>query len=461
MKKRIYIFTGGTINKVSPHFALSAPAYGTVGCEIYERLQNQDDYDVILMPTAMAFSVFQYYGDSSEMRQQYNSVCSASGVRWIETNDDLSKVIDHLKTRKDTRCIIMSCAVADFKVTSIEQRNNNPYPAPMEEQSLGFVSVKNGYANQRLESSIDHRLEITADEKIIKGIRSVRKDIFLVSFKATYDQPFAKLYEKALSQVKSTSSNLVFANDIERKINAIVTPEEYPYPANTREEALDLLCEMTLQRLNLHFERTSLEEGRPAFLKELCNEGKVPENFLEVLSACIDGEAFKPFNGRTAGHFGCKVEGEAFQRISSIRKVNHNHVFEEGMAKIFVGENGEITAQGGKPSVGEHTQQMIYDRLGDKVHSIIHFHCPLREDADNNIPIREQAPFECGSMECSVNCIEGMSEIFEGLWAVHLKGHGPNVAFHKNVDPDKIFEFILDNWDLKKSVSDQVLEELK
>ena len=139
-----------------------------------------------------------------------------------------------------------------------------------------------------------------------------------------------------------------------------------------------------------------------------------------------------------------------FDRISSIRKVDHNEIFQNGMAKIYRKEDGAIVAEGGKPSVGEHTQQMIYDELGDNAHSIVHFHSPIRKNI-THLPFdtRSQKPFECGSNECGINTATGMKNVgIEGIYAVHLENHGPNIAFHKDVDPNKVIEFINLYWDL-------------
>ena len=137
-------------------------------------------------------------------------------------------------------------------------------------------------------------------------------------------------------------------------------------------------------------------------------------------------------------------------RLCSRRKVNHNDIYEKGNGLgVIYGKDskGNIIATGGKPSVGEHTQDLIYEKLGDEVHSIVHFHFPLRGDS-GVITVAEQKPFECGSNECGDNTATNMREIFPGLYAVHLKGHGPNIAFHKDVQTEDIIQFIEDFWDL-------------
>lgn len=453
MKKKIYIFTGGTINRVAPHFAVCAPAYGNVGVDMYRYLVDQEKYEVILMPTAMAFSAFMHYGDVG-LQLRYGDVCKAAGVDWIESNQDLYKVVEYLKEQEDTRCIIMSSAVTDYKASHAEFSDSNPY----EYRILDRKTAKDGYFKERFNSSLDLKLYLSSDEKIIDTIRSERKDIFLVSFKATAGLPFSETYNKGLAQLKRSSSNLVFANDIVNKENMVITPEEYPYKYDSRGEAVEGLCDMILKRLDLTFNRTTLVEGERAVPLKLDEEGSIPDNFIPVLGRLIKHGAFKEFNGRTAGHFGCIVEGKDYQRISSVRKVNHNNVLSEGMSKIFIAPDGDIAVMGGKASVGEHTQQAIYDALGDKVHSIVHFHCPPSKQFLNSIPVREQFSFECGSNECGMNTVSGMKEIIKGVWVVHLENHGPNIAFCKDVDPEKLFSFIQFNWDLSKKVAYQVEE---
>lgn len=440
MKKKIYIFAGGTLNQVAPHLALAAPAFGTVGIQLQgllqEHLENEhnENYEVIILPTAMALGNVMNQVVWEEFVKQAESVYQEAGLKGIgglRTNQDMMKVVDLLVSRKDTRCIIMSSAVCDFHVSHI---GNKELP-------------KNGIYPERLDSSYNWSLDLEQSEKIIDRIRKERKDIFLVSFKATYDQPNA-LYNKALSQLKRSSSNLVFGNDIYTKRNIIVTPEEYPYEYKGRIAALYALSDMIVKRLDLSFDRTIMRPDEElADINELQQAGAIPSNFAPVLQHAITFGAFKPFKQKTTGHFGCVVEGQDFQRISSVRKVNHNRVFQEGVAKIYINKN-LIEAGGARPSVGEHTQQQIYRELGDRVHSVIHFHCPLR-DPENFEARRLQFPYECGSVECGVNTTRGMQDFGDGIWAVHLDAHGPNIAFHRDTDPQKVIDFINTHWDLK------------
>lgn len=436
----VYIFLGGTFNPVAPHLALAAPAFGKVGVDIFElfleRIEENTEGSYshltpVLLPTSMAIGeVYERLGE--RYLHASANVFSEVGLTSMRTNEDVAKVVDFLIQQTSTRCIIMSSALCDFEASKI-----------------GNIDIPSGHVYyKRLESKHNWTIELSATEKIIDRIRKKRKDIFLVSFKATYNEP-ETLYAKALSQLKRTSSNLVFANDVGVKVNMVVTPEEYPYSYESRIAACYSLVDMTLMRLNLQFFRTIMRQGEEkADLKKLESKKSIPDNFIPVLSYLISQNAYKEFMDKTTGHFGCIVEGEDFHRISSVRKANHNRVLDEGVSKIYV-NSGAIEAGGAKPSVGEHTQQQIYEHLKGKVHSIVHFHCPLK-NADNFHAVRNQFFYECGSYECGTNTIKGLVEFEPGIWAVHLQQHGPNIAFHKDVDSNKIISFIEKFWDLSK-----------
>lgn len=454
MKKKIYIITGGTMVHVSPHFSLCAPAYGKVGDDISESLSGEildkgliEKYEVHVLPTKMAEgSVGEY-----DCYRNYQDIYSSAGLSKLETNDDLSKLVDYLLSLEDTRCIVMAAAVCDFEPSVIA--------TIVDSGMVDNPVFKFGKDQKRLSSSECYSLDIKPSEKIVSKIRKSRKDVFLVSFKTTAGVGRDETYRRGLENLKKNSSNLVFANDIKDGINMVITPEEFPYEEPTREKAIETLAEMIISRLELTFNRTELVGGEPADIQALADGGNIPENFVAVMKHLIANNAFKTFRGKTSGHFGCKVDGMPFDRISSIRKVNHNNIFQDGVAKIFR-KDGVIVAEGGKPSVGEHTQQMIYDELGDNAHSIVHFHCPIREGI-SHVPFetREQKPFECGSNECAINCVSGIKKVEEGIWVVHLDNHGPNIAFSKTVNSSNVINFIEKYWDLSKKTGGILVED--
>ncbi|MDB4330457.1 hypothetical protein N9948_01915 [bacterium] len=455
MKQKIYVISGGTVQHVAPHFAVCAPAYGTVGGDLAGIINNYfythldpniaEKYEVFYLKTRMTgrhHSIFE------------EGILEQAGLKHLETNEDIDKLVDFLISKKDTRCIFMASALCDFKPffgTDIKDKGEN--------------IVAFGKSVPRLSSANNKVIEFEPTKKIIDKIRKERKDIFLVTFKTTAGATKEESYTKALSNLKRSSSNLVFVNDIREHHNAVVTPEEFPYWSNSREEALTNLIYMTMKRLELSFDRTVVLDPEMRFMISDWSDKsptKIPDNFKKIMEYLVERKAFKPFNGKTAGHFGCKILETGFAlehkgknlpaiRLCSRRKMDHNKIFDkgEGLGIIYgKDETGNILATGGKPSVGEHTQDMIYDKFGDKVHSIVHFHSPLKVEDHPKIPQESQKEFECGSRECGLNTRKGMRELFPGIYAVHLKGHGPNIAFSKEVDHQDIINFIENHWDL-------------
>lgn len=400
--KRVHIISGGTINKVRPHFALAAPAYGSVGRVLEKLAQEQfPTMDVILHQTRMA-----------------------GGRRNLETVEDVARLVEGLKDDPLTKVIIMSAAIADFE---------------------GTVNVPSG----RLKTSDgDLTMQLTPSKKIIDGIRNipnkggaVRKDIFLVSFKATAGATGQEQYESALHNLKRSSSNLVFANDVENHRMMVVTPEEARYHETTnRHEALRGLVEMTELRSHLTFTRSTVIAGEPVSW----SSSLVPDSLRKVVDHCIHGGAYKLFHGATVGHFAVKLDDTTF--LTSRRKTNFNRLDEIGLVRIETDGPDSVVAYGSKPSVGGQSQRSIF-KEHPGMDCIAHFHCPIREGS--SVPIVSQREFECGSHECGQNTSRGLSQ-FGAIKAVYLDQHGPNIVFPRDIDPQIVIDFIEANFDLTK-----------
>ena len=450
MSKKVYIIAGGTKNFVTAHLALSAPAYGSVGVQLYDHLSALlpiEEYDVYLVRTREAR---QEAENSTRMADKQLSSIGFNGH--LETNEDMARLIDKLVADPDTRGIVMAASICDVEPAML-------YSLDAEDSTVLTSFDKHA---QRLNPNGGLTLCLKPSEKLIDRIRKDRKDIFLVSFKNGTDKNGVHgqkaLYKAALTSLKRSSSNLVYGNGIVSgcAYNMIVTPEEFPYHYDTREEGIKALAKMTAARLNLTFNRTRISKDMHRFLikpKTPTWDAIAPRNFWPVLRHCVTHGAYKPGpTGATTGHFGCKTmkresEYEAI-RLSSVRKADHNKVAEEGLVPIFEDEQGEVCG-GVKPSVGETTQALIYKMLPD-VDSIIHFHCPLRDEANYglSLPIADQFQFECGSNECGMNTATNMAEVGDGIWVVHLRGHGPNIAWAHGVPYHEVIDVIEEHWDL-------------
>ena len=308
--KKIVILGGGTNTYISNHLALSAPAYGTTAIKLEEKFRqhSENKMDVNLYLTKMA------HPDCKDAP---------------DTPEDIEALVDKLVADPDTRVIIFNVAMVDFKPTSLFTLESNSYDAynPRE------ITDKFGKYSGRLNTSKlpEVCLELSVQDKIINKIRRERKDILLVGFKTTCGATKEEQYQKGLKLCKDASANIVFVNDvdkdrittlkskiiekeklesilkyqhsisinlstIEKEIqalqnNGLVTPEESSYWYNTRDEALDDLVQMVLDRSHLHFTRSTVVDS-----ETISWDSKlIPESFRVIFDYLRNAGAYKKF----------------------------------------------------------------------------------------------------------------------------------------------------------------------
>lgn len=453
MNKPIHIIGGGTVFHIRPHLALSAPAYGKAVRDIFEALY-QINYDGLV------------HSYTTKMAGNRHSIWTAhTGTedvepKNLETNEDVAALLDELIKDPAPKIIFLPAAMCDFDV----------------EHGHEFVvgaanRLDIGRALPRLSSQHKHSLALTPSGKVISRIRKFRKDIFLVGFKTTTGATPEQQFEAGLTLVKNASCNLVLANDLETRMNMVVTPEQAPHHVTyDRRTALAGLVKMAVSRSQGHFTRSEVVEGKfVGWTGEV-----VPESLRTVVDHCIKRGAYRPFMGKTVGHFAFKVPtgpGVAPQFITSRRGVNFNELEKVGMVAVMAEGDDKVVAIGGKPSVGGQSQRIIFAEHPD-LDCIVHFHCPLRPDAQltrveekfgigpTSISVRSQEAHECGSHECGKNTSDGLKMVLVNgqgtplMKAVMLDKHGPNIVFNKNVHPSKVIDFIERHWDLERQTSE-------
>jgi hypothetical protein len=431
--RRFYVITGGTSNYVAPHFALSAPAYGRVGKQIRDAVlsaleampSSYPNTQVSLIRTKMALGCADYSAAEKELFK-------AAGVPYLETNEDLEKVVDALVADPTTKGIIMAAAVCDWSPAELDGRQG--------------VTSEFGKRRPRLKANEDIALHLVPSEKIIQKIRKTRKDIFLVGFKATTGKTEQEQYIEGLRLLKGASCNLVFSNDLHERRNMVITPEEAKYVRKGREASLNDLVSMTLARSNLHFTRSHVIEGDPI----PWDSEKVPANLRKVVNHLVARGAYKPFNGKTVGHFATRgpKDGTIY---TSRRHSNFNNIESDGLLKIVASDDDNVVAFGGKPSVGGQSQRIIFKEHPD-VDCIVHAHVPLKPGYDRStIPSEPQKYRECGSHECGQATSDNLRPwpANQRIKAVMLEEHGPNICFSRDTDPDEVIRFIETRWDLE------------
>lgn len=402
MKKQIAIFGGGTVSWIRNHLALSAPAYGGTARRIANFCEAVwPEMDVVLYLTKMAN-------------------CDDAQSRILETNEDISKVIDEIVAGDLVKVVFFTCSVVDFK---------------------GSVNGISGLEEARLNSKEKYNIEIEPAEKLVSKFRTKRKDIFLVAFKQTHGATEDEQYIAGLNLCKSSSCNLVLANDTKTGLNMVVTPEEARYHVTkNRAEALTGLIKMTQLRSHLTFTRSTVVAGEPVSW----NSPEVPESLRAAVNFCIQAGAYKPFRGSTVGHFACKLKENEF--LTSIRRSNFNDIEKFGLVRVITDGPDTVLAYGAKPSVGGQSQRIIF-KDHPEYDCILHFHCPKLPNSE--VPVASQYEFECGSMACGENTSNNLKK-FGNLSAVYLDKHGPNIVFHRSIDPQEVIDFVKNNFDLSQ-----------
>lgn len=277
-----------------------------------------------------------------------------------------------------------------------------------------------------------------------------RKDLFLVGMSASKGAVGAEQYLQGLEFVKKNSANLALAFDYETGNGMIVAPEETNY-----DESRDLdsvvrgILEMTYMRSQLTFTRSTVIAGEPVDW----NSELVFPALREVVNYLIENGAYKPFLGVTAGHFAAKIDDNKF--LTSRRKTNFNNLNSTGLVEVTTDGPDKVVAIGGKPSVGGQSQRIVFEE-GPERDCIVHFHCPPKPGS--NVPVVSQREFECGSHECGQNTANGLAMLEDGIEAVHLDNHGPNIVFNHNIDPQKVIGFIDKNFDLTRKTGGYQLQ---
>ena len=435
---KIHIIGGGTVVHVRPHLALSAPSYGKTARYLHE-----------------AIEALWYKGRNQRGELLFDDVklhlSQMAGGESFETNDELKRLLTWIKKSGEKSIVFLTASVCDF------------------EPDNGFVA---GKAQPRLKTKDGgFDLPLRPSEKLVQLIRSrhtdnPRKDIFLVAFKTTTHATDDEMFLAGLTLLKDASANLVFVNDIHRRRNMIVTPEQARYSFDRAYESEDFSCRnrllhklavMAVSRAQGTFTHSTVVPGSMIDW----NSDSVYPSLRAVVNHCIAKGAYKDVlgRGRTPGHFAQKLP-EPDDFLTSCRDSDFNRMGQD-LGLVYVEAEGDVrvTAHGYKPSVGGQSQRIIFREHPD-TDCIVHFHCPPKPEAEDILPIRPQWKYECGSHECGQNTSAGLREMEPGIKVVYLDKHGPNIVFRHDIDPQQVISFIDRHFDLSKHTGENNIPEL-
>lgn len=417
MNKIVHIIGGGTVSHVRTHLALCSPAYGETARRIAELCRAQ----------------------ASDMEVRLHLTRMADPASRLETNGDVAALVEQIVADPMSKVVFFSPAMVDF------DGQIGDVPSGRRAPRLCSAEFRPGEASPQL--------ALTAAPKVARRFRAVdggRKDITLVAFKVTAGASEREQYLAGLNLLKSVSANLVLANDVVTRRNMVIVPEESSYSVTEdRDVALRELVEMAYLRSHLTFTRSTVVAGAPVPWES----DVVPATLRAVVDHCIARGAYRRFRGVTAGHFAAKVGEKTF--LTSRRKTDFNDMRRVGLVKVETDGPDSVIAYGSKPSVGGQSQRIVFEEHPD-ADCIVHFHCPIRPGSP--VPVISQREYECGSHECGRNTSRGLAR-FGNLLAVYLDNHGPNLVFHRSIDPREVTGFIEANFDLDQKTGGYVAAE--
>jgi len=334
-----------------------------------------------------------------------------------------------------------------FKVEYLSNRRDDIY-----DSSQLYKTITNIIDNKNISTVIMPDLSgVGGDGILVQRLRIERPDIFLCAISVYHTPAAAGRYYPAINAMKIIKYNLhlSISADLEYGDDCVFTPEETSYTdADCDYDFSDIFYELIYRRHNLTYHRTNLVHGRNTPFDE------APWCFKEVVAYVANNGGFISDNGLgfTPGHFSYRaIDGNY---LVSQRKMNHRLVMENGFTLVAsndtVSESGVVTAVGSaKPSVGFTSQKLLFDQYPE-YDCIIHTHNPKRQLS--LMPTAPQKGYQCGSLQCGQNTVDNLAVMGDGIGAVYLEKHGPNIAFNSSLDPNIVIKFITDNIILGKKV---------
>ncbi|MBI3035793.1 bifunctional phosphopantothenoylcysteine decarboxylase/phosphopantothenate--cysteine ligase CoaBC [Candidatus Woesearchaeota archaeon] len=169
--KKVLVTAGATIEEIDPVRVITNKSSGKMGVNIAEQafLRGAD--------------VFLLRGHSS-VEPNYN----IEEEKFSSVADLQDKIKRNLK---NFEIVVHSAAVSDFEV--------------------------NNKKNRKIKSGQELHLELAPTTKIFENIKKIKKDVFLVGFKAEHNIPEKNLIDSAYYILKKANADLVVANDVGKR----------------------------------------------------------------------------------------------------------------------------------------------------------------------------------------------------------------------------------------------------
>lgn len=223
--KAIYhVIGGGTVNHIRSHFALTATAYGHTARTIHK--------------------IFEDQGLNSEL---HLTKMACAGQSALETNDDISDLIDRILKDPNSQVIIFNPAITDFK-GQIGNIPSGKYATRMSSRDAKKVHVL---------------LEMA--DKIVPRIKQQRPDITLAAFKTTTHANEDEQVQKGLKLLAGANADFVLANDTGTRLNMIINAQgQILKKTQDRDAALAFLADYVHKETLSKPNKINPSDGKPS-----------------------------------------------------------------------------------------------------------------------------------------------------------------------------------------------------
>jgi len=168
VSKKVLITLGGTYEAIDPIRGITNKSSGKMGLELAKELYSRGgDVKIIAAHTEV-------------------NIPKSFDVQYVESSEEMNNKTKELIKEYDV--FIATAAVSDF--------------APIHEEG------------SKISSSLNLSLEFKPTEKIIRQIKDINPDVFLVGFKAEYNISDEEMIGLAKKQIEIAGTDLVVANDV-------------------------------------------------------------------------------------------------------------------------------------------------------------------------------------------------------------------------------------------------------
>lgn len=166
--KKILITAGATAEEIDPVRIITNKSSGKMGVYLAEEAAKRGA-EVTLIRGHNAIEPMYF------------------GIKDIKINS-VKDLFEEIKKNIENNILVHTAAVSDFTI--------------------------NNKKNEKIKSGQEMHLELTPTTKILENIKNIKKDIFLVGFKAEYDVSEEVLIDRAFELLKSADADLIVANDV-------------------------------------------------------------------------------------------------------------------------------------------------------------------------------------------------------------------------------------------------------